>query len=335
MFRLELSETELCSSRVVIVVRLCYAMENTSDQTSNLSTEDCSLPLAHGAALIAVNSIVSVFGTLGNLLVCVVVATNPRLHRSSNYLLLSLAIADLIVTMLCEPLFVAYLGMTTFLNDCATNLNQAYRILTRLSCTASVVHMAAISVDRFIAIVYPLRYKSIMDNYGLKILLITSWVLPITVAISNVVIPAHFHQVKAFLGLGIFGTSYLTMFLFYSLIVISLFKRRKEKKQLRTHSPSDTSQASLEIRVAFTLAIVIVVFTGSWAPLVSTLFAAGKPLVETLGVAHLWIGTLALSNSAMNFVIYGSRMRNFRQAYAECGRKLLVVLRPKYILERT
>ena len=311
-------------------------MENTSDQTSNFSTEDCSsLLLAHGVALITVNAIVGVFGTLGNLLVCVVVATNPRLHRSSNYLLFSLAIADLIVTMLCEPVFVAYLGMRTFFNDCATNLNQAYRILSRLSCTASVVHMAAISVDRFIAVVYPLRYKSIINNHGLKILLITSWVSPITVAISNVVIPAHFHQAKALLGLGVFGTSYLTVFLFYLLIVISLVKRRKEKKQLRAHSSSDNSQPSLEIRVAFTLAIVIVVFTVSWAPLVSTLFAAGKPLVETLGIEHLWIGTLALSNSAMNFVIYGSRMRNFRQAYAECGRKLLVVLRPKHALERT
>lgn len=124
------------------------------------------------------------------------------------------------------------------------------------------------------------------------------------------------------------------MFLFYSLIVISLAKSRQEKKQLRARSSNDTSQPRLEIRVAFTLAIVIAVFTASWSPLVATLFAAGKPLVETLGVAHLWIGTLALSNSAMNFVIYGSRMRNFREAYKVCGRKLLGVLRP-YIQART
>ena len=337
MCRLGLSETKLrflCVVILVFVPRLCCAMENTSNQISNLSTEDCPLPLSHGVALITVNSIVGMFGTLGNLLVCVVVATNPRLRRASNFLLFSLAIADLIVTMMCEPVFVAYLGKRTFFNDCATNLNQAFIILTRLSCTASVVHMAAISVDRFIAVVYPLRYKSIINSSGLKILLITSWALPITVAISNVVIPANFHQAKAFLGLGVFGASYLTVFLFYSLIVISLVKRRKEKKKLRMHSSNNTSQQSVEIRVAFTLAVVIAVFTASWAPLVSTLFAAGKPMVEILGVAHLWIGTLALSNSAMNFVIYGSRMRNFRQAYAVYGRKLLDVLRPKCILER-
>ena len=308
---------------------------NTSNQTSNPSTEDCSLPLAHGVALITANAIVGVFGTLGNLLVCVAVVKHSHLRRSSNYLLFSLAIADLIVTMVCEPLVVAILGKITFFNDCAANLDLPYKILSRLSCSASVVHMAAISVDRFIAVVYPLRYKNIIDNYGLKILLITSWALPITVPILIAVIPANFSQAKAFIGLGIFGTSYLTVFLFYSLIMISLIKRRLGSKQLRMHSSNDTSQPSVEIRVAFTLAIVIAVFTVSWAPLVTTLFATGKPLVKIQGVAHWWIGTLALSNSAMNFVIYGSRMRNFHEAYAVCGRKLLDVLRPNFFFADT
>jgi len=312
-----------------------HSLENTSSQAFNFSIEDCSFPLAHGVALITINSIVGVLGTLGNLLICVVVATNPRLRRASNYLLFSLAIADLIVTMMCEPVLVAYLGKRTFFKDCAAKLDQAYRILTRLSCTASVVHMAAISLDRFIAVVYPLRYKRILDSYGLKILLITSWALPITVPILISVIPANFPQATAFIGLGIFGTSYVTVFLFYSLIVISLFKRRLGSKQLRMHSSNDTSQQSVEIRVAFTLAIVIVVFTASWAPLVTALFATGKPLVKFKGVSHMWIGTLALSNSAMNFVIYGSRMRNFHEAYVVCGRKLLDVLRPKYSCEDT
>ena len=307
-----------------------HSLEDSSNQTFNLPTENCSFPFAQGVALITVNSIVSVFGTFGNLLVCVAVVINPRLRRSSNYLLFSLAIADLIVTMLCEPVLVAHLGKRTFFSDCTPKLDQAYKILTRLSCTASVAHMAAISVDRFIAVVYPLRYKSIVDSYGLKILLITSWALPITVPVFIAVIPVNFPQVTAFIGLGIFGTSYLTVLLFYSLIVISLMKRRLGSKQLRIHSSNDTSQPSVEIRVAFTLAIVIAVFTVSWAPLVTTLFATGKPLVKIQGVAHWWIGTLALSNSAMNFVIYGSRMRNFLEAYVVCGRKLLDVLRPKY-----
>lgn len=300
---------------------------NTSNQTFNPSAKDCFLPLAHGVALITVNTIVGVFGTLGNLLVCVAVAKNPHLRRSSNYLLFSLAIADLIVTMVCEPLVVAILVKITFFNDCATKLDLPYKMLSRLSCSASVVHMAAISVDRFIAVVFPLRYKSIIDSYGLKILLITSWALPITVPILSAVIPASFP--KAFLGLGMFAISYVIVFLSYSVIVISLVKHRKESIQLRARSSSDVSQSRVEIRVASTLALVIAIFTVSWFPLVVTLFAAGKPLIKNQGTAHMWIRTLALSNSAINFVIYGSRMHSFSEAYAVYGRKILRVLRPK------
>ena len=63
------------------------------------TTNDCPLPLSQGIALITANGIVCVFGSLGNLLVCFAIATNPRLRRCSNYLLFSLAIADLIVTL--------------------------------------------------------------------------------------------------------------------------------------------------------------------------------------------------------------------------------------------
>lgn len=71
----------------------------------------------HGIALIASNAVVCVFGTPGSLLVCVAVATNPRLRRSSNYLLYSLAMADLMVTMICLPLDIAVLCKRTFFND--------------------------------------------------------------------------------------------------------------------------------------------------------------------------------------------------------------------------
>ncbi|XP_078372698.1 adenosine receptor A2a-like [Oculina patagonica] len=304
-----------------------YSLENTSNPEPIVPVEpDCSLPVAHGVALISTNAIVGVLGTIGNFLVCVAVVTSPRLRRSSNYLLFSLAIADLIVTMVCEPLVVAVLVKMTFFNDCAANLERPYQILSRLSCSSSVVHMAAISVDRFIAVVYPLHYKSIVETYGLKAMLITSWALPIAVPILAAIIPADFP--KGFLGVSMFALGYATVLLSYLLIVISLAKHRKERNQLRAHSSSDITQSSVEIRVAFTLAIVIIVFTASWFPLVTVFFATGKLLVKRHGIAFMWIRTLALSNSAMNFVIYGSRMRNFREAYAVFGRKVLGTVRP-------
>ena len=303
-----------------------YSLENTSNSTHNSSAEDCSLPVVYGVALISTNAIVCVFGTVGNSMVCVAVVTNPRLRRSSNYLLFSLAIADLIVTMVCVPLVVAILSVRTLFNDCAKDLELVYRILSMLSCSASVVHMAAISVDRFIAVVYPLHHRSIMENRGLKAMLITSWAYPIGVPILSAVLPANFPQ--GYLALAMFAVSYATIFLSYSLIVASLVKHRKRRNQLRARSSSDVSQSRIEIRVAFTLAIVIIVFIACWFPLIAVIFATRKPLVKRHGVAFMWMRTLALSNSAMNFVIYGSRLQNFRKAFAVIGRKILSGMTP-------
>ena len=155
-------------------------MNNTSSEPSyNLSAAKvCSLPLAQGVVLITVNSFVSVFGTLGNLLVCVAVVINPRLRRFPNYLLFSLAIADLIVAMLCEPLFVAILTRRTFQNVCADTVERVFFIVY-FSASASVLHLAAISVDRLLAVVCPLRHKAIMENFGWKSMLVVCWTLPV------------------------------------------------------------------------------------------------------------------------------------------------------------
>ena len=295
----------------------------TSNPVPNFSSEDCSLPVAHGIALISTNSFVAVLGTFGNLLVCVAVATNLRLRRPSNFLLFSLAIADLIVTMVCEPLVVAILAKITFFNDCAESLEEPYKILSRVSCSASVVHLAAISVDRLLAVIYPLRHEIFMEKYGLKIMLMVSWLFPIAVPILSAVIPDSFP--KAFLAAGTFSVSYITIIVSYSLIVTFLVRLKRKRNQHRDRPLSVHVNSRVEARVACTLAIVIGVFTACWFPLVIALFATGKPLVEPQGAAHMWIRTLALSNSAMNFLIYTSRIRDFREAYGAICRRICSV----------
>ena len=116
------------------------------------------------------NSFAAAVGAFKNFLVCAAVFyTNPRLRRCSNYLLVSLGIADVIVTMVCEPVVVAVVGKKTFVGDCAEEtLKLAHVILiisSYFSCSASILHLAAISVDRFIAVIFPLRHGHIMKNY--------------------------------------------------------------------------------------------------------------------------------------------------------------------------
>ena len=295
-----------------------YSLENTRNSSSE---DDCYLSIAHGISLITTNAMICVVGTLGNLMVCMAVATNPRLRRSSNYLLFSLAIADLIVTMICEPLLLKIFSKRTFFYDCTTrSLELPYQILTNISCSASVVHLAAISVDRFLAVCFPLRHETIMNKCGLHTMLIVSWGFPISVPILNVVLPTS--PLKAFLAAGSFALSYIIIILSYLLIVAFLFYLKKKKKTLRARPRSGDVNFRVEVRVACTLAIVIGVFTVCWVPVMTALFATGKPLLKRNGPTHMWLRTLALSNSAMNFLIYTARIPDFRDAYARVCRKM-------------
>ena len=296
-------------------------MKNSSsslEDITNLSASDCSLPLVHGFGLMAANSVGALVGTFGNFLVCIAVLyTSPRLRRCSNYLLVSLAIADLIVTMVCEPLVVGIVAKKTFFNDCASNLELAYVVSSNFSCSASIMHLAAISVDRFLAVIFPLRHGRIMKSYGLKVMLIVVW--GVATVFASLRVP--FLKETAYMVLAI---SYFLVIGRYLSITISVFLIAKRKKQKRKGGTSPVvASTNAERRLAFTLAIVIGVFTACWFPMIVVFFAAGKSLVKMYGTAYMWIRTLALLNSAMNFLIYSARIRDFRDAYTLICRKIL------------
>ena len=66
-------------------------------------------------------------------------------------------------------------------------------------------------------------------------------------------------------------------------------------------------------------------FTACWVPSITVMFATmtRKPLIGQGGPLDMWPGTLALSNSAMNFLIYSAEIRDFKEAYVDIFRKML------------
>ena len=231
------------------------------------SAEVCCLSLYHGSAIMVVNTLIALLGTFGNFLVCLAVLTKPRLRRCSNIPLLSLAIADLIITVICEPLVVAMVGKITFLHECAPSLELGYSLLANLCCSSSVMHLVAISMDRFLAVTFPLRHGRIMKNYGLKIMLATVWV----VAFAFTIVRQLFPRKTYYLAAVMFAVGYFLMFVCYLLILLTLVRGRKRKGRLGAQSSIDVN-LKVERRVALTLAIVIILFSVSWFPLVDVFF---------------------------------------------------------------
>lgn len=87
---------------------------------------------------------------------CVAVCLVRKLRRPANYLLVSLAVSDLCVAILVMPMAMVYeiKGRWIF-GEIVCNLWVSCDVL---SCTASILNLCMISVDRYYAITKPLEY---------------------------------------------------------------------------------------------------------------------------------------------------------------------------------
>ena len=117
---------------------------------------------------------------LMNSLVILAVKTRHSLQTMSNILLASLAGTDLLVGTITLPasivaeIFVMAGGsMTTY----CTFTNNFVSPLRDLSALTSIFHLGVISVERYIALKYCLRYETIVTKFRLKIAIAFTWCL--------------------------------------------------------------------------------------------------------------------------------------------------------------
>ena len=114
---------------------------------------------------------------LGNMLVIVSVALHRRLHCPANYLLVSLASADLLVA-LCAMTFNASVELSGGRWLFGTVMCDLWNSSDVYFSTVSILHLCSISVDRYYAIVRPLEYPLAMTKRLLFTMLSFVWFTP-------------------------------------------------------------------------------------------------------------------------------------------------------------
>ncbi|XP_030580449.1 dopamine receptor D4b [Archocentrus centrarchus] len=119
--------------------------------------------------------------TCGNVLVCLSVYLEKALKTTTNYFIVSLAFADLLLAVLVLPLFVysEFQGGVWSLNMLMCD---GLMTMDVMLCTASIFNLCAISVDRFIAVSIPLNYNRKHVDHRQLILLSATWLLALAVA---------------------------------------------------------------------------------------------------------------------------------------------------------
>lgn len=97
-----------------------------------------------------------VLALLGNGMVCYIVHSSPRMKTVTNYFIVNLAVGDILMSLFCVPfsffsiLLLQYWPFGSLLCH-LVNYSQAVSVLV------SAYTLVAISIDRYIAILWPLR----------------------------------------------------------------------------------------------------------------------------------------------------------------------------------
>ncbi|XP_053691120.1 uncharacterized protein LOC128739650 [Sabethes cyaneus] len=142
------------------------------------SSSDHLMTLNNYWALLA---IVLVFGTAaGNILVCLAIVWERRLQNVTNYFLMSLAITDLMVALSVMPLGILTLVRGYF--PLQSEYCLVWICLDVLFCTASIMHLCTISVDRYLSLRYPMRFGR--NKTRKRVVLKISFVWLLSIAMS-------------------------------------------------------------------------------------------------------------------------------------------------------
>lgn len=117
---------------------------------------------------------------IGNVLVILSVFTYKPLRIVQNFFIVSLAVADLTVAILVLPLNVVYsvIGQWIF----GIHLCKMWLTSDVLCCTASILNLCAIALDRFWAITDPINYAQKRTLKRVLVMIAAVWILSLLIS---------------------------------------------------------------------------------------------------------------------------------------------------------
>ena len=288
----------------------------------------CTLEFTEGVHneltfLLVLNIFLSITAFLGNTLILVALQKENSLHPPSKLLYCNLAITDLCVGIIAEPLAVAY--YTSVLNE-RKNIcyfaHSAGNFSGYTLCSVSLLTAAAISVDRLLALLLGLRYRQVVTLRRTFITVIALWILSIVSACT------------------IFWNSLITSWCQYigtaMCLVTTIFAYTKIFRVLRhnqIHVQNHVAQGQRSQAIPLNVARYRkAVYSALWVQVtmivcylpISIVAALTPQKGISLSVYRAWqfSVTLVYLNSSLNPLLYVWKIREVRQAVKETLRQL-------------
>ncbi|XP_046886815.1 5-hydroxytryptamine receptor 1F [Hypomesus transpacificus] len=130
-------------------------------------------------------SLLAVATTCINSLVITAIAVTRKLHQPANYLICSLAVTDLLVAVLVMPVSIVYFVEETWVLGPA--MCHLWLGIDVTCCTCSILHLAAIALDRYRAITDAVEYARKRTCRRALVTIAAVWVISVFVSLPPLV----------------------------------------------------------------------------------------------------------------------------------------------------
>ncbi|KAK3701598.1 hypothetical protein QZH41_007412 [Actinostola sp. cb2023] len=250
-------------------------------------------------------AIIGIVTLLGNLACIITFLKTKSLRRKCHYLIMSLCVADFLVGI--TNLMSVYFFHELPYED--TEFMITIESIDHLAGTTSILTLAAISVERFYAIVFPFRHRRSGSRIYIPLIGIP-WVAGVVTGVLTVLslLKISFPNVCSWINIVLPSVSLLVILISYIGIGI---------KACKHGSNANKTRSLRDRKLAVTLLIVTVASFATWLP--AQIFYAIDFLCKTCARIpyefFFLIKFLQFLNSGINVFIYFARIPEFRDAF--------------------
>ena len=271
----------------------------------------------------------------GNLAVCVTVYVNRALYSTTNFLIVSLALADLLVSLFSMPFRIHFMLHNEYwclnLKACAL-----WIWIDLVAASSSIGSLAAVSIERFVAVKCPLRYPVLMTRRtGLTMIIVVWSYSAIWASLGHYNWTSNGTETfTAYRGCGkndrLYYTIVASLAFFlplgivigaYSYLTKVAFQQRRwtlantvRPLEDPNHKAIRRSRILQELKAAKMMACVVGVFCISWVPFfILLLLSLWHGLERTPAVVEIFVTILPNLNSSLNPFLYMAFTRELRE----------------------
>ena len=274
------------------------------------NVHEYSVPLAVFGAVL--NSVLPVLSIGGSILLLVVIMKFPQLrHVPSNLLMASLAVSDLLIGLLVQPLHAAACLGAQITDNGSVFPSMFLSYFSYLLACSSLLNVTMITIDRYICIVKSLRYFSIVTETRAIQAIIISWVISSVLPVMRLIPSFPMTVIRVIPIVMISSVLFVIIFCYWKIFFISQHHKSQIISQLQAVTQGPIGQ---EFQSAKTVFLVVGAALLSYAPLLTIQLLFNFHLVEDqVKIYHPFAVTLLLLNSSVNPLIIFYRSRKLRR----------------------